>query len=170
MTERKIIHVDMDAVYYGLREFRSSSTVKKETIHMTLYQEAVLNVVRSVPVGWVVSYGQVAAYVGTPRAARQAGWAMRSLSGTPDFPWWRVLNNAGRISLQEGWDATPQIQQKHLEYEGVEFTSELKLDIERYRYRADKETLLSFKLDPEYVDTVLSKYDMGGLTTNIRLF
>jgi methylated-DNA-protein-cysteine methyltransferase-like protein len=128
---------------------------------MTTYQGAILSVVRSIPPGKIMSYGQVAAYVGTPRAARQVGWAMHSLSDTPDFPWWRVLNAAGHISIKESWDTTPQVQQHYLEQEGVEFKSDLKLDIERYRYRPNEGQLKQFQLDPDYIKTVLAKYDIG---------
>ena len=51
-----------------------------------------------IPYGRVVSYGQVAAYVGVPRGARQVGWTLRRLEDI-DIPWWRVINNEGRISI-----------------------------------------------------------------------
>lgn len=128
---------------------------------MTRFQEAILRVVRSVPSGQVVSYGQVAAYVGTPRAARQVGWAMRSLEGTPDFPWWRVLNNAGRITIKGNQLNSAQLQKELLEAEGVEINRNFELDIEKYRYRADFASLKKLQLDPDYIRTVLKKYDLG---------
>ena len=128
---------------------------------MTSFQEAILRVVRTIPSGKVVSYGQVAAYVGTPRAARQVGWAMRSLEGAPDFPWWRVLNNAGRITIKGNQLNSAQLQKELLEAEGVEVNRNFELDIEKYRYRADAATLKKFKLDPDYVRTLLDKYGLG---------
>src|SRR5581483_5888883 len=101
---------------------------------MTRFQDAILRVVRTVPVGKVVSYGQVAAYVGMPRAARQVGWAMRSMEGTPDFPWWRVLNNAGRITIKGNQFNTAQLQKELLEAEGIEINQAFELNIERYRF------------------------------------
>jgi len=127
---------------------------------MTAFQEAILRVVRLVPAGKVVSYGQVAAYVGTPRAARQVGWAMRSLEGAPDFPWWRVLNNAGKITIKGNLYNSAQTQKEFLEAEGVQISTAFELDMERYRYRPDATTLATLKLDPAYIDTVLAKYDM----------
>lgn len=114
-----------------------------------------------VPSGKVVSYGQVAAYIGTPRAARQVGWAMRSLEGAPDFPWWRVLNNAGRITIKGNQFNTAQLQKELLEAEGVEINQEFELDIERYRFRPTASSLKSLLLEPEYIKSVLSKYDMS---------
>lgn len=128
---------------------------------MTTFQEAVLRVVRLVPMGKVVSYGQIAAYLGTPRAARQVGWAMRSLEGTPDFPWWRVLNNAGRITIKGNAFNAAQTQKELLEAENVLVSNTLELDMNRYRFRPDAATLHSLKLDPAYVQTVLAKYDMS---------
>jgi len=128
---------------------------------MTVFQEAIIQAVRTVPSGKVVSYGQIAAYVGSPRAARQVGWAMRSLEGTPDFPWWRVLNNAGRITIKGNEYNSAQMQKELLESEGIPVSQSLELDIERYRFRPDNKVLESLHLTPEYVQNVLSKYDMN---------
>lgn len=128
---------------------------------MTVFQEAVLAVVCLVPAGKVVSYGQVAAYIGTPRAARQVGWAMRSMEGTPDFPWWRVLNNAGKITIKGNQFNSAQLQKELLEAEGVAVNNVFELDIAHYRFRPDAAALQTLKLDPAYVDHVLSRYGIG---------
>jgi methylated-DNA-protein-cysteine methyltransferase-like protein len=127
---------------------------------MTAFQQAILEVVRLIPAGNVASYGQVAAYIGTPRAARQVGWAMRSLEGTPDFPWWRVLNNAGKITIKGNHFNSAQLQRELLEAEGVTINDQYELAIERYRFHPDSATLESLKLDPAYITKVLAKYDM----------
>lgn len=127
---------------------------------LTLFQQAVVRVVRSVPAGQVVSYGQVAAYIGSPRAARQVGWALASLGGLADFPWWRVVNNAGKITIRGNFQADGALQRELLLQEGVDVTDHFTLDIARYRYRADEPTLASFELDPGYRAEVLRKYDL----------
>lgn len=125
---------------------------------MTPYQEAVLSAVRLIPFGNVASYGQIATYVGTPRAARQVGWTMRSLGDASDFPWWRVLNNAGIISIKGNLLNSAQLQKELLESEGVVVGDDFSLHIERYRFRPDEQMLKSMKLDPEYIRSVLDKY------------
>lgn len=63
------------------------------------FRERVLQVVREVPPGRVVSYGQVALWAGSPRAARQVGgvlFGLRDADG--DVPWQRVVNARGGIS------------------------------------------------------------------------
>lgn len=59
------------------------------------FRERCWEIVEAVPVGRVVTYGQVAALAGFPRRARQVGKAMGS--SPPTVPWWRVLNARGQI-------------------------------------------------------------------------
>lgn len=125
---------------------------------MTPFQEAVLRAVRMIPAGQVASYGQVAAYIGSPRAARQVGWTLRSLEGTPDFPWWRVINNAGLITIKGNVHNSAVTQKEFLRSEGVEVDDEYRIDIERYRYRASPDELAALPLDPDYMQRISSKY------------
>ena len=51
--------------------------------------EKVYEIVNTVPRGCVMSYGQVAALAGSPRMARQVGWALHVC---PDqVPWHRII-------------------------------------------------------------------------------
>lgn len=127
---------------------------------MTDFQQAVLRVVRLIPPGKVVSYGQVAAYVGTPRAARQVGWVMRSMEGVPDYPWWRVLSNAGKITIKGNKFNDASLQRDLLEAEGI-VLHDYELDMTQYRFRPAAGQLHSLQLDPTYIETVLAKYDIG---------
>ncbi len=64
------------------------------------FRDAVYALVECIPPGRVAGYGQVAAWIGHPRAARQVGFAMAALEpGTP-VPWWRVIRSNGSIALQ----------------------------------------------------------------------
>lgn len=128
---------------------------------MTPFQQAVLEVVRLVPRGKVVSYGQVAAYVGAPRAARQVGWTMRSLEPADNFPWWRVLNNAGKITIKGNLHATALLQKKLLEADGVVVNDAYELNMATYRFHPTADTLSQLKLDPDYIKKVLTKYNIG---------
>jgi methylated-DNA-protein-cysteine methyltransferase-like protein len=93
----------------------------------------VVAAVRKVPHGKVVSYGQIAAYIGLPRAARQVGWAMASVGEVPDFPWWRVVNKDGVITITNK-DIAPQLQRRLLEDEGVVVDDAFRIDMKRFRY------------------------------------
>ncbi len=107
---------------------------------MTPFEEKVLKVVRMIPKGKVMSYGQIAGYIGSPKSSREVGWAMHSLGGTDDFPWWRVIGGKGAITLKEDWEDSPHNQKKLLEAEGIVFITDLTIDIELYRYHPDDTT------------------------------
>jgi methylated-DNA-protein-cysteine methyltransferase-like protein len=92
----------------------------------------VYTVVRRIPPGRIATYGQVAAMVGRPRAARAVGGAMRRCP--PGVPWHRVLNAAGRISRRAR--AAGMLTQKMLlEREGVALRRG-RVDFSRYGWDA----------------------------------
>jgi methylated-DNA-protein-cysteine methyltransferase-like protein len=95
--------------------------------------EQVYMLVRQIPPGRVASYGQIAALLGHPRAARTVGWALNALVETeaPDVPWHRVINHAGRITIARA-GLNPEIQRRLLEDEGVEFDEAGYVDMRRY--------------------------------------
>jgi methylated-DNA-protein-cysteine methyltransferase-like protein len=92
-----------------------------------------------VPVGKVVSYGDVAAIIGAPRAARQVGYALAALSPDPaDFfgqrvPWWRVIRGDGSIALQ-GDPGRGPLQATLLRADGV-VVSDMRVDMGTFRWR-----------------------------------
>lgn len=124
---------------------------------MTKFSQAVVNVVRQVPKGKVVSYGQVAAYVGLPRAARQVGWTLRQLEGV-DMPWWRVINNEGRISIKGNMYNDAESQKEHLVSEGINVGKNFEVNIEKYRFVADMKQMQTWGLELEYRQTLWEKF------------
>ena len=74
-------------------------------------------VIRAVPRGRVVTYGQVAALAGRERAARGVAWVLHSSSDAAVLPWHRVINGRGGISLGRGRGF--EEQKKRLAAEGV---------------------------------------------------
>lgn len=76
---------------------------------------AVHGVVRSIPAGTVMSYGEVAAEAGRPGAARAVGRILATSDGT--LPWWRVVTASGRLA-----PGKERSQGRHLRAEGVEVT------------------------------------------------
>ncbi|OGC48784.1 hypothetical protein A2W32_02895 [candidate division WWE3 bacterium RBG_16_37_10] len=124
---------------------------------MSKFKDKIVRIVKLIPSGYVVSYGQVALMAGVPRAARQVGWVLHDYSDKYNLPWWRVINNAGRISTN-CLDHTALMQKEFLEKENIIVNKDLTLDIEKYRYRPSKKTLSVLELDPEYIYIINQKY------------
>lgn len=99
----------------------------------------VYRLVAQVPKGTVVTYGQVAALLGAPRAARAVGTALRHLPpqlvGT--IPWQRVINASGGISFR-GDVIRVEEQRWLLENEGIEFNRHGKVDLKTQRWAGPK--------------------------------
>ncbi len=100
------------------------------------FYERVYALVRQVPAGSVVTYGQVAVLLGSPAAARAVGYALSYLPSSEqggDVPWWRVINARGEISLK-GRGAAADLQRQLLEGEGVVFSKEGRTRLADYRW------------------------------------
>lgn len=99
---------------------------------MTGFNLRVYATVRRIPYGFVASYGDLAALLGAPRAARGVGFALSSLPEGTDVPWWRVINRSGQISLGHG---AGLLQRMLLEQEGIRFGSGGRVDLVKHRWR-----------------------------------
>jgi methylated-DNA-protein-cysteine methyltransferase-like protein len=56
----------------------------------------IIDVIRSLRDGEVVSYGDIAADAGYPKQSRLVG-RLLSMNDDFDLPWWRVVNSVGRL-------------------------------------------------------------------------
>lgn len=123
---------------------------------MSKFKDRVIDVVKKIPEGTVVSYGQVALYVGVPRAARQVGWILNGLEDKVPVPWWRVVNNKGRLSIK-GSKYSALDQKKLLEEEAIKIDKDFSFDMEKYRFRPDKKFINNLMLDPIYLEMISNK-------------
>ena len=108
----------------------------KSVMTSTGFFQNVWAFVARIPQGKVASYGQIAAYLGNPRAARTVGWALHSTPMDLDIPWHRVINSRGRISTDCG-EHSPALQRRLLENEGIEFDARGTVDLDRYQWLPD---------------------------------
>jgi methylated-DNA-protein-cysteine methyltransferase-like protein len=102
-----------------------------------LYYEEVWTLVRQIPYGRVVTYGQIAKILPKPEAITAedfqmsaSRWVGSAMAACPaDVPWQRVINSQGKISHQSEAGKQKQL----LEAEGVLFSKE-KLDLHEYQW------------------------------------
>lgn len=90
------------------------------------FNKLVYEIVKNIPIGKVMSYGQIAAIAGNSRASRAVGYAMHAAGA--DIPWHRVVFKDGRLPFpgNEG-------QRELLANEGVAFTGEGYVDMQKCR-------------------------------------
>lgn len=100
------------------------------------YRERVYEIVRRIPSGRVMTYGQIAGMLGEGYTARTVGFVMHA-ADEETTPWQRVINaqgacSTGRIILP------PDKQQRMLEAEGIEFDARGRCNLGRYRWTPDE--------------------------------
>ena len=102
------------------------------------FNEAVFAAVRKIPAGRVATYGQIAAIIGRPRAARAVGNTLHynpyEPGAVPDelaVPCHRVVNAQGRLA--DAFSFAGPIEQKiRLNAEGVEVSADYRVDLKKY--------------------------------------
>jgi len=76
------------------------------------FTRAVRRIIRGIPRGRVLSYGEVALRAGRPGGARAV---VRALHQLDDVPWWRVVRKGGTLAPEVAWE-----QAQLLAAEGVQ--------------------------------------------------
>lgn len=99
---------------------------------MKAFTERAIEIIKNIPTGKVMTYGQIAALAGSPRGARQVVRILHSMSSKYKLPWYRVINSKGEISIKD--DELSTLQMLFLQGEGVEFIDESCINLERYQF------------------------------------
>lgn len=97
------------------------------------FTKKVVSIIKSIPEGKVVTYGQVAFMAGRPNGARQISWILNSMSEKESLPWHRVINSSGKISLPEGSGFEEQMYR--LKNEGVAFDINNRIDLKKFLWQ-----------------------------------
>ena len=96
--------------------------------------ETVYEIVKQIPRGKVLSYGQIARAAGFPRKAREVGWALHVNPDPEHIPCHRVVNREGRVSPAFVFGGE-NMQVALLKSEGVEFDESGRVDLQKYQWR-----------------------------------
>lgn len=95
------------------------------------YQERVFEIVRRIPPGRVMTYGQLAELLGEGYTPRTVGFVMHQADDS--VPWHRVINSQGGCSTNK--ILLPENKQQFLlEAEGITFDARGRCDLARLRW------------------------------------
>jgi len=95
--------------------------------------QKIINIIKRIPEGKVLTYGFIAKLAGNPRAARQVSWILHSSSKKYSLPWHRVISSKGKISLKASEEC--EYQKTLLELEGIRFSDGFNVDLKEYLWR-----------------------------------
>lgn len=98
---------------------------------MTEFAKRIYEVVRSIPEGRVMSYGQVARMAGNPRGARAVGFVLHRNPEPGVIPCHRVVFRDGSTCTGYAFGG-PEVQRELLRAEGVGLLEDGRVDMKTY--------------------------------------
>jgi len=97
------------------------------------FTQRIINLIKKIPEGKVLTYGFIAKLAGNPRAARQVSWILHSSSKKYNLPWHRVISSKGKISLKAVEDC--EYQKNLLVQEGIHVSNGFNIDLKKYLWK-----------------------------------
>lgn len=92
------------------------------------FDKTVYEIVRAIPPGRVLTYGQIARLAGRPQCSRMVGQALHRVPENENIPCHRVVNSNGRTA--PGWPDQPRL----LESEGITLKKNGSVDLCIYHW------------------------------------
>lgn len=96
-------------------------------------KEKVYEFLRTIPKGKVVTYGQIAEYLGNKRLSRVVGNILHSNPDKDKYPCYKVVDRNGKLSEHYAFGGIEK-QKDRLEEEGIAVI-DYKVDLEKYGMR-----------------------------------
>ena len=100
--------------------------------------DKVYKAVKQIPRGKVATYGQIACAVGSPRSARQVGYALHVNPQPYVIPCHRIVNRFGQLAPEFAFGGR-EVQAMLLLQEGVMVDEEYNVDLKKYQYQGNFE-------------------------------
>lgn len=115
--------------------------IKSEKIVGPGFYEKVYRCVKTVPYGYVATYGDIACALGSSRVARHVGWALSALQSpekntefnNENIPWHRIVSSTGKLSNRKD-NLRANFQKNKLLKEGVVFDDNGKIKFDQHRW------------------------------------
>ena len=96
----------------------------------TSFFKEVYDIVMKIPVGKVMTYGQIAKIIGRPRASRAVGWALHANKDPEKVPCYRVVSKHGKLSSSFVYDGI-EGQRNRLIKDKIPFLNYDTVDLEK---------------------------------------
>ncbi|QEN06283.1 DNA methyltransferase [Thiospirochaeta perfilievii] len=104
---------------------------------MTELTKRIVDIIKNIPKGSVVTYGTIANIAGNSRGARAVSWVLKTQTNRYNLPWFRVVNREGKISIKDY--NTYNEQKALLLAEGIKFDKDDKIDLDLFAFTYLKE-------------------------------
>lgn len=102
-------------------------------------KEEVYEYLTRIEKGKVVTYGDIAVYLGDKKLARVVGNILHKNEDGDKYPCYKVVNAKGQLSSNYKFGGIDE-QKKRLESDGIEVNN-YQVDLEKYRYKEGNENV-----------------------------
>ena len=96
--------------------------------------QGILEYLLTIPPGKVVTYKQVAEYLGNPGYARIVGNLLHINPDPERYPCFKVVNHQGKLARNFGFGGA-EAQKLRLERDGVEVSDDYRVDMDKYQWK-----------------------------------
>ena len=93
----------------------------------------VYDFLKTIPAGKVVTYGQIASYLGNKNLSRVVGNILHNNPDPANIPCHRVINAKGQVAAAYAFGGS-KAQRARLEKEGIIFEENGTIDLKKYKY------------------------------------
>ena len=101
-------------------------------------KEIIYNFLKIIPVGKVVTYGQIGEYLGNKKLARVVGNILHTNPDPIKYPCYKVVNSKGELAKNFGDIGGIETQKQRLEKDGIE-VKYYKVDLKKYQWSFNNE-------------------------------
>ena len=96
-------------------------------------KEKIYNYLKIIPKGKVVTYGQIAKYLGNKNLSRIVGNILHNNPDPINCPCYKVVNSKGHLANNFG-DGGIEVQKSRLEKDGIEVIN-YRVDLNKYQFK-----------------------------------
>ncbi len=100
-----------------------------------MVKEKVYEFLQTIPKGKVVTYKQIAQYLGNKNLSRVVGNILHNNPNESKYPCYKVVNSKGKLSESFAFGGIEK-QKEKLEKDGIEVNN-YTVDLDKYQYRAE---------------------------------
>ena len=122
-----------DSLYALEMETRLSTNVYRKELHRRkVDKQAVYEYLAEIPKGRVVTYGQIAKFLGNPNLARTVGNILHENPDGDKYPCYKVVNAQGKLAENYAFGGIER-QKMRLEADGI-IVNNNKVDLKKYQW------------------------------------
>ena len=137
-------------------ELEKISVTKRKNVKRKVDKQVVYEYLATIPKGKVVTYGQIAKFLGNPNLARTVGNILHENPDGDKYPCYKVVNAQGKLAENYAFGGL-KFQKMRLEADGIIVNND-KVDLKKYQwnYEDDERLLRIIKMD-RYFDELLAE-------------